>query len=542
MSIVTVPCTPYADQKPGTSGLRKQTRHFQQPNYLETFVQAIFQVKPPEGALVVGGDGRFFNAEAIQSIIRLAIANGCKHLIIGRDGLLSTPAASHLVRSRKAGGAIILSASHNPAGPDGDFGIKFNGPNGAPAGEDVTEAFFEASKALTSYQTIDSPPCDLSALGSRTVGGATVEIIDPAADYADLMEQLFDFDQIRGLLSSGRFHLLFDAMSAVTGPYGREILVNRLGAPEDCLLRAQPLTDFGHAHPDPTPANAKELVRRLAAQGGPDFGAASDGDGDRHMVLAPGFHVNPSDSLAILTANAELVPGYRGRMSGVARSMPTSRAVDVVAKALNLPCYETPTGWKFFGSLLDAGAITLCGEESAGAGSDHIREKDGVWAILFWLNLVAARGQSVREIVEDHWRRFGRHACVRLDYDGLPAAAAQELMAALTRSLGDLKGQSFGDQTIEGADMFDYVDPINGATAKDQGVRLFTASGGRVVYRLSGTGTSGATLRVYLEQYTQEAARLSDPAADLVAPLEALAKEAAMIEKLTGRSEPSARV
>lgn len=542
MSIVTVPCTPYTDQKPGTSGLRKQTRHFQQPAYLESFVQAIFEVRPPTGALVVGGDGRFFNAEAIQSIIRLAVANGCRHLIIGRDGLLSTPAASHLVRSRKAGGAIILSASHNPAGPDGDFGIKFNGPNGAPAGEDVTAAFFEASQGMTSYRTIETPDVDLSRIGMQSVEGARVEIIDPASDYADLMERLFDFDAIGALLRSGDFRLLFDAMNAVTGPYGREILVNRLGAPADCLMRAKPLADFGHAHPDPTPANAEELVRRLAAAGGPQFGAASDGDGDRHMILAPGFHVNPSDSLAVLTANAELAPGYKGRMTGVARSMPTTRAVDAVAEALGLPCFETPTGWKFFGSLLDAGAITLCGEESAGAGSDHIREKDGVWAILFWLNLVAARGQSVRQIVEDHWRRFGRHAAQRLDYEGLPSAAAQDLMDTLSRGVGDLPGRAFGDQTVERADVFDYVDPINGATAKDQGVRLYLASGGRVVYRLSGTGTSGATLRVYLEQHVRDQDRLCDEAADLVRPLEALAVEAADLKRFIGPVDPSARV
>lgn len=542
MSIATIACKAFDDQKPGTSGLRKQTRRFQEPGYLETFVQSIFRVMPPSGPLVVGGDGRFFNAEAIQTILRIAAANGARQVIVGQDGLLSTPAASHLVRHRKACGAIILSASHNPAGPDGDFGVKFNIANGAPAPEELTGAVYEESRKIEAYSLFQGADLDLSRPGRLQLGPLEVEVVDPASDYADLMETLFDFDQIGALLRKPGFSLCFDAMNAVTGPYAREILVRRLGADPACLMRATPLTDFGHAHPDPTPANAPALVEALRRAGGPSFGAASDGDGDRHMILGRDFHVNPSDSLAVLTANAELAPGYRGRMSGVARSMPTSRAVDVVARALGIPVYETPTGWKFFGSLLDAGSITLCGEESAGAGSDHVREKDGLWAVLFWLNLVAARGLSVSEIVQDHWGRFGRHACQRHDYDGLSVDAAESLMAELKSSVRDMGGRRVAGLDVASADVFDYEDPVNGAVARDQGVRIFLEGGGRVVFRLSGTGTSGATLRVYLEQLVTDHAAMARPAAELVAELGVFSREAARILHFCDRRSPSAVV
>lgn len=495
-----VPITPFEDQRPGTSGLRKTTQRFRTPNYLEAFVQSIFDVQPITGPMVLGGDGRFFGSEAAQTIVSLAVANGAERIVVGRDALLSTPAASHLVRQRSAWGALVLSASHNPGGPEGDFGVKFNGANGAPAPEAVTEAIFERSRSLTSYRTAGPLPIDLSTIGEQRIGRTVVEVVDPAAAYADLMEQLFDFGRISSLLKTPRYRMVFDAMHAVTGPYAREIFERRLGA-ADVVLRGDPLPDFGGGHPDPTPANAKRLTSLMFGASPPDFGAASDGDGDRHLVMGPRFVVNASDSLAVLLANAELVPGYAGRVRGVARSMPTSRAVDVVAERLGLPCFETPTGWKYFGSLLDAGRITFCGEESAGAGSDHVREKDGVWAVLYWLNLVAARGQGVAEIVADHWAQYGRHAAQRLDFEGLPSDGAAELMDRLRRSLGDLPGADLGGRTVETCDDFDYVDPVSGATSRQQGVRLFLADGGRIVFRLSGTGTSGATLRVYLDQY-----------------------------------------
>jgi len=420
----TVSIKAFLDQRPGTSGLRKKTATFQQPHYLAAFVQAIFNVVPPHGALVLGGDGRYFNDQALQIIIRIAAANGCPRVIVGRSGILSTPAASHLIRSRGAVGGIILSASHNPGGPEGDFGVKFNGPNGAPAAEALSEAIYAATRTLNAYAISEAAPVGLSSLGEERAGGLTVEVVDPAAAYADLMERLFDFDLIRDLLRTSGYRILFDAMHAVTGPYAREILERRLGA-EDAVLRGDPLPDFGGGHPDPNPHNAPEMMGRMQAADAPQFGAASDGDGDRHMIVGPGFVVSPSDSLAVMVANAELVPGYRGRVTGVARSMPTSRAVDRVAEALGVPCYETPTGWKFFGSLLDAGAITLCGEESAGAGSDHVREKDGLWAVLFWLNIVAARRIPIQALIEDHWATYGRHGYARLDFEGVPAGRAR---------------------------------------------------------------------------------------------------------------------
>ncbi|WP_300578158.1 alpha-D-glucose phosphate-specific phosphoglucomutase [Phenylobacterium sp.] len=500
MSVRSVTAGPFDDQRPGTSGLRKSTRQFQTAHYLATFIQAVFDTCPIDGEIVLGGDGRFFSEPAAQEILRIAAANGAKRAVVGQGGLLSTPAVSHLIRSRSAWGGIVLSASHNPGGPDGDFGVKINGPNGAPAPEDVTEAIFARTRQIAAYRIFDGPRLDLTQLGTHELGPLAVEVVDPAADYADLMERLFDFDRIAQFLRAPEGGLLFDAMHAVTGPYATEIFCRRLGAPERAILRGAPLPDFGGGHPDPSLANAQALATRMNAGDAPAVGAASDGDGDRHLVMGPSFPVSASDSLAILLANAEHVPGYRGRIAGVARSMPTSRAVDAVAEALGLACYETPTGWKYFGALLDSGRITLCGEESAGAGSDHVREKDGLWAVLYWLNILAARGLSVEEVVTRHWARFGRVATQRLDWEGLPSDRAAEAIASLRRQLASLGGTTVANRVIERADDFAYDDPVTGARSERQGVRLFLSDGGRVVLRLSGTGTQGATLRVYLDQ------------------------------------------
>lgn len=542
MKVVEVPISPFQDQRPGTSGLRKRTQTYMQPHYLAAFVQAVFDVTPPTGALVLGGDGRFFTLEALQIIIRIALANGCRHVIVGQDGLLSTPAASHLIRSRGAVGGLILSASHNPGGADGDFGVKFNTANGAPAPEDVTDAIFARTQQMTAYRMADIDPVSFAEIGETSLEGCKVEVVPSAAAYADLMAQLFDFPQIASLLARKDFAMVFDGMSAVTGPYAEEIFCRRLGAPPSMLLRCEPKPDFGGGHPDPNPENAAVLMEAMAQPDGPTFGAASDGDGDRHMVLGRGFHVNPSDSLAILAANATLVPGYAQGLAGVARSMPTSRAVDAVAERLGIKCYETPTGWKYFGSLLDAGLITLCGEESAGAGSNHVREKDGLWAVLFWLNLIAVKQQPVETIVVDHWREFGRHACMRLDYEGLPQDDAQRLMAALLAGLSQMNGRRLGARVIESADSFSYVDPVDGAEARDQGMRVSLSGEGRIVYRLSGTGTSGATLRVYLEQVVRDPSIFERSSHVLTQELEEMAQELAQIPQITGRMTPTHRV
>lgn len=542
-AVRTVAMSPFDDQRPGTSGLRKTTERFRTPHYLAAFVQAIFDVRPIDSPVVLGGDGRFFGAEAAQTIIRLAAANGAKRIVVGRDALLSTPAASHLVRARNAWGALVLSASHNPGGPDGDFGVKFNGPNGAPAPEAVTDAIFARTGQLTAYRLAGLPTADLSRVGEQPLGGTTVEVVDPAADYADLMERLFDFDRISALLRKPGFRMVFDAMHAVTGPYAREIFERRLGA-TGVVLRGDPLPDFGGGHPDPTPAHAAELSALMFGAQPPRFGAASDGDGDRHLIMGPNFTVNPSDSLAIILANAELIPGYRGRVAGVARSMPTSRAVDEVAARLGLPCFETPTGWKYFGSLLDAGRITFCGEESAGAGSDHVREKDGVWAVLYWLNIMAARRQGVVQVVHEHWARFGRHAAQRLDFEGLPAEPAAVLVERLRSKLDTLPGTTLAGRLVEACDDFAYVDPIDGSETARQGVRLVLSGSGRVVFRLSGTGTSGATLRVYLDQYVAATDLQGLPAETLTLPLEQAARAAlALVEadRLLGPLAPTHR-
>ncbi|HEY5739912.1 MAG TPA: alpha-D-glucose phosphate-specific phosphoglucomutase [Gammaproteobacteria bacterium] len=542
---ITTATRPYPDQKPGTSGLRKKVRVFQQPNYLENFVQSIFDATagskgPVAGqTLVVGGDGRYYNGQALQTIIRMAAANGFERIVAGRDGLLSTPAASCVIRKYRAFGGIILSASHNPGGPDADFGIKFNAANGGPASEELTGAIYERSRKIKNYHSLDSAAdIDLAGIGKQRLDGLVVEVIDPVADYAEMMQRLFDFERISELLSAGDFRLQFDAMNAVTGPYAHEILERRLGAPAGSVLRGTPLTDFGGDHPDPNLAHAPELLRRMRGADAADFGAASDGDGDRNMILGANFYVTPSDSLALLAANATLVPGYRDGLVGVARSMPTSQAVDRVAGELGIPCYETPTGWKFFGNLLDAGKITLCGEESFGTGSDHVREKDGLWAVLFWLNILAARGEPVAEIVRRHWRRYGRDYYSRHDYEGIDSDAANALVESLRQRVGGLAGQTCGGQRIEFADDFAYSDPIDGSSSQRQGIRILLRDGARVVYRLSGTGTEGATLRVYIERFEADPARQAEDPQAALRPIIEFASQLAEIEKFTGRSSP----
>ncbi len=538
--ISIVETTPYADQKPGTSGLRKKVRVFRQKNYVENFIQSIFDsVAGFHGeTLVIGGDGRYFNREAIQIAIRMASANGFGRVIVGQGGILSTPAASHLIRKNRAFGGIVLSASHNPGGPEEDFGIKYNVGNGGPAPEKLTEAIFARSGVIDRYAIADIPEVDVDTPGTTTAGDMIVEVVDPVADYAALMESLFDFDAIRALFSGG-FTMVFDAMHAVTGPYAVEILERRLGAPAGTARNATPLPDFGGHHPDPNLVHARELYELMMSPEAPDFGAASDGDGDRNLILGRGIFVTPSDSLAMLAANAHLAPGYRDGLKGIARSMPTSGAADRVAEKLGIPLYETPTGWKFFGNLLDAGLATICGEESAGTGSDHVREKDGLWAVLLWLNILAARGESVKEIARRHWAEYGRNYYSRHDYEGLDAEVADGLMAALREKLPQLPGTGFASLAVEAADDFSYHDPVDGSVSTGQGVRILFAGGSRIVFRLSGTGTTGATLRVYLECYQPDPARHGLDTQEALAGLIDAAERIADISQRTGRTAPS---
>ena len=540
MQIKTVKTTPFDDQRPGTSGLRKKVTAFQQAHYLENFVQSIFSaLKDFQGkTLVVGGDGRYYNREALQVILKMAAANGFGKVLVGCGALLSTPAASCVIRKYNAFGGIILSASHNAGGPNGDFGIKYNTGNGGPAPEKITETIFNLTLEINEYQTIEAADIDLDTIGEHMVGDLCVEIIDPVSDYAEMMEQLFDFNAMRELLSSNTFAMSFDAMNAITGPYAREIFERRLGAAEGSVLRGEPLTDFGGAHPDPNLVHAKELVALMSGKNAPDFGAASDGDGDRNMILGYDFYVSPSDSLAILAANATLVPGYSQGIVGVARSMPTSQAVDRVAKALDIDCYETPTGWKFFGNLLDAGKITLCGEESFGTGSDHVREKDGLWAVLFWLNILAVRKQSVADIVYDHWRKYGRDVYTRHDYESVSTEGANELMQQLRSRTNELCGQKFDNYIVKHCDDFSYTDAIDHSVSSNQGIRILFTSGARIIYRLSGTGTEGATLRVYIEQPEIDLAKLDQDVQKSLAELIQLASSIAQIEKYTNRNTP----
>jgi phosphoglucomutase len=518
---LTVQTRPYPDQRPGTSGLRKRVPVFRQPNYLENFLQAALDaLAAPQGStLVMGGDGRFYNREAIGIALRMAAANGIARAVVGLGGLLSTPAASHLIRARGAAGGLIFSASHNPGGAHGDFGVKLNLANGGPAPESVTETISELTREITAYRISDAaaPPLDRPA--RHRLDGMEVEVVDPVADYADLMASLFDFRRIGALLQGDGFRMRFDAMHAVTGPYAVEILERRLGAPAGTVVRATPLPDFGGGHPDPNLTYAADLVAEMNGESAPDFGAASDGDGDRNMILGPGTFVSPSDSLAILAAQARVSPGYAGGLAGVARSMPTSAAVDRVAGRLGIPCYETPTGWKFFGNLLDAGRITLCGEESFGTGSAHVREKDGLWAVLFWLDILAARRRPVEAILHEHWREYGRNVYTRHDYEEVPADRAAGLMAALRERLPALPGTRLEGWTVQAADEFAYVDPVDQSRSAGQGLRLLLDRDARIVLRLSGTGTSGATLRVYIEALELDPMRQRLPAQQLLAPL-----------------------
>jgi len=542
MDKITVSTQPIDGQKPGTSGLRKKTHVFMGPHYLENFVQSIWSAIGGVAGktLVLGGDGRYFNDRAAQVILRMAAAGGAAKVIVGQGALLSTPAASNLIRARGTDGGVIMSASHNPGGPDEDFGVKFNTPNGGPAPEEVTNRIFEATKTIESYEIVEAQDVDLGRLGTTRLGETEIEVVDPVADYAALMAKLFDFDAIARLIAGG-FTLRFDAMHAVTGPYAKAILEERLGAPAGSVVNAVPQPDFGGGHPDPNPIWAKPLVDLVMGPDAPDFAAASDGDGDRNMILGRGIVVTPSDSLAVLAANAHLAPGYAGGLKGVARSMPTSRAVDRVAAARGLDCYETPTGWKFFGNLLDAGRATLCGEESAGTGSDHVREKDGLWAVLLWLNVLAKTGHSVADTMRAHWREFGRNYYTRHDYEGIDAGGAEAMLDDLRGRLAALPGQSFSGLTVEAADEFAYDDPVDGSHAGGQGLRIHFAGGARIVYRLSGTGTVGATLRVYLEEFVGDPDRLELPVEEVLAPVIAAADEIAGIRAKTGREAPDVR-
>lgn len=545
MQVKTIESQVFAGQKPGTSGLRKKVVEFQQPHYLANFVQSIFNtIALSEGGcdgktLVVGGDGRFYNREAVQLIAKMAAANGFAKLLVGQGGILSTPAASCVIRKNKACGGIVLSASHNPGGPDEDFGVKFNGENGGPAAQNVTDAIYEQTTKITEYKLVEADDFDLDTLGSVTIGNTEIEVIDSVVDYADMMAEMFDFKAMSELLTSGDFKMCFDAMHAVNGPYAVDILEKRLGAPEGTVINAVPLPDFGGGHPDPNLVHAKHLVSLTQGDDGIDFGAASDGDGDRNMVLGKNFYINPCDSLALLTANATEVPAYAKGISGVARSMPTSRAVDRVAKALDIDCYETPTGWKFFGNLLDADKITLCGEESFGTGSSHVREKDGLWAVLFWLNLLAVKQQSISEIVTNHWQTYGRDYFTRHDYEGIDSSSAADMFTRLRDSIASLPGSSVGGVAIESADDFAYTDPVDSSEVSGQGVRVYLANGGRIVYRLSGTGTAGATLRVYLDTFVDDKARLDLPTQEALSELIECAEQIAQIKAFTGRDEPS---
>ncbi|MBQ1767130.1 MAG: alpha-D-glucose phosphate-specific phosphoglucomutase [Aquincola sp.] len=540
MTIVTHTTQPFDGQKPGTSGLRKKVTVFQQPGYLENFVQALFDgLEGAQGStLVVGGDGRFHNRQAVQTILRMAAAHGFGRVLLGRGGILSTPAASCVIRARGAYGGIVLSASHNPGGPDGDFGIKYNVGNGGPAPEKITDGIHARTQQIAQYRISDAADIDIDTLGEQRIEQMVVEVIDPVADYAALMAECFDFDAIRKLFASG-FRMRYDAMWAVGGPYAKALIEGVLGAPAGTVVNAEPKEDFGGLHPDPNPVNAEDLIAHMAAADAPDFGAASDGDADRNMIVGRNFPVAPSDSLALLAAHATVAPRYAGGIAGIARSMPTSMAADRVAAALGVPCFETPTGWKFFGNLLDAGKVTLCGEESYGTGSDHVREKDGLWAVLFWLNVLAATGQSVEQLVRAHWATYGRNYYSRHDYEGIDTAAADKLMAGLRAQLPQLAGQVLEGRRVKQADDFGYVDPVDGSKSAKQGVRILFDDGSRVVFRLSGTGTEGATLRVYLERYEPNVDKQGEDTQAALAPLITVARNVARIAEITGRKTPT---
>ena len=539
MTVQTVSTTPYQDQQPGTSGLRKKVPVFQQTNYAENFIQSVFDsLHGFEGkTIVIGGDGRYYNREVIQKLIKIAAANGFGRIMVGQGGILSTPAASNMIRKYQAFGGMILSASHNPGGPTEDFGIKYNIGNGGPAPEKITDAIYARTKVIDQYRISDAADVNIDVLGTSTIEGAEVVVFDPVADYAELMESLFDFAAIRAMFQNG-FRIKFDAMHAVTGPYAIEIFEKRLGAPKGSVMNFVPLPDFGGHHPDPNLVYAKELYDLMMSDQAPDFGAASDGDGDRNLIIGRQIFVTPSDSLALLAANAQLAPGYRRGIAGIARSMPTSAAADRVAEKLGVSIYETPTGWKFFGNLLDAGKVTICGEESSGTGSDHVREKDGLWAVLLWLNIIAVRKESVKSIVEEHWARFGRNYYTRHDYEAVDADIAKKLVADLRGRLASLPGSSANGLKIEKADDFAYHDPIDGSVSEHQGIRIYFEGGGRFVIRLSGTGTSGATIRAYIERYEADQTRHDLDTQQTLAQITEAGEELAEIRKRSGRKQP----
>lgn len=540
MNIKIVPTTPFEGQRPGTSGLRKKVTVFEQPRYLENFVQSVFNsLEDFHGkTLVVGGDGRYFNRKAIQTIIKMAVANGFGELMIGKGGLLSTPATSCIIRKYQAFGGLILSASHNPGGPNADFGIKYNISNGGPAPEKVTEAIYANSQKIENYVIADTPDVDLDTVGEKILGETKIKIIDPVADYAEMMAKLFDFDLIKRLFQIGKFKMRYDAMNAVTGPYAKYILEGVLKAPEGTVVNAVPKEDFGGLHPDPNLVYAHTLVEEMFSDNGPDFGAASDGDGDRNMILGHKFYVNPSDSLAVIVANFWNAPGYDRGLTGVARSMPTSQAVDRVARGMGMSCYETPTGWKFFGNLLDANKATICGEESFGTGSNHVREKDGLWAVLYWLNIIAATNMSVEEIVKAHWKKYGRNYYSRHDYEGVDGAVAKAMMDDMTARAESEVGKFYGDYEVETFDNFTYVDPVDKSVSKNQGVRVLFKDGSRIVFRLSGTGTQGATIRIYIEKYEPNVAKHDlDPQVALADLIE-IAETISGVKAKTGRKKP----
>jgi phosphoglucomutase len=540
MTIITVTTQPFKDQKPGTSGLRKKVQQFQQPHYLENFVQSLFDVLPPAAGLtlILGGDGRYYNRVALQTILKMAAARGYARVLVGRNGILSTPAASAVIRHYQAGGGIILSASHNPGGVDGDFGIKYNVTNGGPAPEKVTDAIYARTLELSCYQTSDAADVPIDRIGSYRIESSVVEVIDPVEIYASVVRTLFDFAAIRRLFAGG-FRLRYDAMNAVGGPYAKALLEGELGAPAGTVVNAEPLEDFGGLHPDPNPVNAEDLIAHMFAADAPDMGAASDGDADRNMVVGRRFVVSPSDSLAVIVAHARLVQGYRDGLSGVARSMPTSTAVDRVAAALGIPCYETPTGWKFFGNLMDAGKVQICGEESYGTGSSHVREKDGLWAILYWLELLAITGKSVESLVRELWTAHGRCVYSRHDYEAIPVAQANRLMQQLRDKLPALAGTTLAGCNIAMADDFAYTDPVDGSVTTKQGIRMILVDGSRVVFRLSGTGTEGATLRIYLERHEPDMSRHDLDAQEALQPLVKLAELVAQVKAFTGLDHPT---
>lgn len=540
MKILTIPTTAFEGQRPGTSGLRKKVKVFEQPHYLENFVQSVFNsLEGYQGkTLVVGGDGRYFNRKAIQIIIKMAAANGFGEVIVGQNGLLSTPATSCIIRKYKTFGGFILSASHNPGGPNEDFGIKYNISNGGPAPEKVTEAIYAQSQVIAEYKIADAPDVDLETIGEKVMGEMKIKVINPVTDYAEMMAKLFDFDLIRQLFKSGKFRMRYDAMNAVTGPYAKYILEDVLHAPKGTVVHGTPLEDFGGLHPDPNLVYAKSLVDEMFSDDAPDFGAASDGDGDRNMILGRKFYVNPSDSLAVIVANFWMAPGYDRGLTGVARSMPTSSAVDRVARGMGMSCYETPTGWKFFGNLLDANKATICGEESFGTGSNHVREKDGLWAVLYWLNIIAAQATSVENIVKTHWKKYGRNFYSRHDYEKVDSAVAKEIMASMLAKAEESVGKYFGNYEVKTFDDFMYIDPVDKSESKNQGIRILFTDGSRIVFRLSGTGTQGATIRIYIEKYEPSNGRHDTDPQVALAELIEIAEEISGVKAKTGRKVP----